>query len=797
VLLQDQYADAKDPDRKQRRCAISLEVSPRIRSIDYSDLCEDIGLAEQLQLYESAVGTLFDDLSKQMPVIGKDGLNYSPNIRDTAISNNLCDSIGKSVGKKERALTDHFAWLWEHMRMLSKPDVPGVKQQSPYSLIDYQTKMAPGTRLQPDGLFVHKDITQETFATAHMILEAKWATCENGLDDEDLGQIGDYVLRIWTEQYTRIFVPVLLLHGGNVSLMVFTRQGVCVAELGPICVRQVKSQFVTGSDVTRMVRTADYNANNMVRLDERIDRPVKIFRRTSYMYRSKFADRPVILKLTWTPTYCYPEGAGYMMISEACNGYIPEVYLSGVLVKNSFGYRLEFLVLEDCGIPIDTYAIRCRNVGTKAEQFSATLAKSIKHVSECLAKAYAAGVLHRDISAGNIAIKGGQARLIDWGYSRARSDIDIPNLDEIERLFAFDNEAASMEERQHDSLTGTNLFMSVQMLMGSTERSLIHDLESLFFVGLYTLAKFQGSIGPKCDKLPLGFRRVGNEETAAIRVGCLSTKNLYLENFGIRDCPDVIAQVFDSMYQTLFMHNGRYIGGQMLADSNYAREIDLDMASKFMDTQILLTKSCSDLEMSGSQLLDESIVEGLSIDFLVYNVYGFSCYALFNTAFFFNKHIGDEYARRNDGHENLVRFNDLFFSYHALVLSLVTFAQSFYYKLGCSMIKYVPQAWLNYERKSTIGWSIHNIMLDFTGGTLSFAQLILDAVRSGNVTEALGNPVKFGMGLASIGFDLVFMAQHFVLYTDRYDPRDIEAQVRYQSAPLSYGSTDSSDVSTF
>ncbi|KAJ2541803.1 hypothetical protein GGF49_003392, partial [Coemansia sp. RSA 1853] len=772
----DQYADAKDPDRKQRRCAISLEVSPRIRSIDYSDLCEDIGLAEQLQLYESAVGTLFDDLSKQMPVIGKDGLNYSPNIRDTAISNNLCDSIGKSVGKKERALTDHFAWLWEHMRMLSKPDVPGVKQQSPYSLIDYQTKMAPGTRLQPDGLFVHKDITQETFATAHMILEAKWATCENGLDDEDLGQIGDYVLRIWTEQYTRIFVPVLLLHGGNVSLMVFTRQGVCVAELGPICVRQVKSQvigsakiaktlqriwfiltlstssfghicnvtnnkqrlqFVTGSDVTRMVRTADYNANNMVRLDERIDRPVKIFRRTSYMYRSKFADRPVILKLTWTPTYCYPEGAGYMMISEACNGYIPEVYLSGVLVKNSFGYRLEFLVLEDCGIPIDTYAIRCRNVGTKAEQFSATLAKSIKHVSECLAKAYAAGVLHRDISAGNIAIKGGQARLIDWGYSRARSDIDIPNLDEIERLFAFDNEAASMEERQHDSLTGTNLFMSVQMLMGSTERSLIHDLESLFFVGLYTLAKFQGSIGPKCDKLPLGFRRVGNEETAAIRVGCLSTKNLYLENFGIRDCPDVIAQVFDS------------------------------------------------------------IVEGLSIDFLVYNVYGFSCYALFNTAFFFNKHIGDEYARRNDGHENLVRFNDLFFSYHALVLSLVTFAQSFYYKLGCSMIKYVPQAWLNYERKSTIGWSIHNIMLDFTGGTLSFAQLILDAVRSGNVTEALGNPVKFGMGLASIGFDLVFMAQHFVLYTDRYDPRDIEAQVRYQSAPLSYGSTDSSDVSTF
>ncbi|KAJ1959899.1 hypothetical protein GGI12_004097, partial [Dipsacomyces acuminosporus] len=228
-------------------------------------------------------------------------------------------------------------------------------------------------------------------------------------------------------------------------------------------------------------------------------------------------------------------------------------------------------------------------------------------------------------------------------------------------------------------------------------------------------------------------------------------------------------------------------------------------------------------------------VEGLSIDFLVYNVYGFACYALFNTAFYFNKAIGEEYERRNDGHKNLVRFNDLFFSYHALALSIITFVQSFYYKrapaqessltvrifffstaiglilvslfssgyntvyylsfikLGCSMIKYVPQAWLNYRRRSTVGWSIHNIILDFTGGTLSFAQLILDAARSGSILEALGNPVKLGMGLASIGFDLLFITQHYVLYTDRYDSQDIEAQLRYQDIP-NYGSAENSDA---
>ncbi|KAJ2520001.1 hypothetical protein GGI11_002412 [Coemansia sp. RSA 2049] len=229
-------------------------------------------------------------------------------------------------------------------------------------------------------------------------------------------------------------------------------------------------------------------------------------------------------------------------------------------------------------------------------------------------------------------------------------------------------------------------------------------------------------------------------------------------------------------------------------------------------------------------------VEGLSIDFLVYNVYGFACYAIFNTAFFFSRRIADEYERRNDGHQNLVRFNDLFFSYHALFICLVMFAQSFYYKraptqrasltartyfystiaglvlmplfstvystvyflsfikLGCSLIKYIPQAWMNYQRKSTVGWSIHNIILDFTGGTLSFAQLILDAVRSGNVAEALGNPVKFGLGLVSIAFDVLFLVQHYVLYTDRFDPSDVEAQLQYQGVQAGYGSTDNSDA---
>lgn len=50
-----------------------------------------------------------------------------------------------------------------------------------------------------------------------------------------------------------------------------------------------------------------------------------------------------------------------------------------------------------------------------------------------------------------------------------------------------------------------------------------------------------------------------------------------------------------------------------------------------------------------------------------------------------------------------------------------------YVKLVCTVIKYCPQVYVNYKRKSTEGWSINQILLDFTGGVLSLAQLLIDS----------------------------------------------------------------------
>jgi len=201
--------------------------------------------------------------------------------------------------------------------------------------------------------------------------------------------------------------------------------------------------------------------------------------------------------------------------------------------------------------------------------------------------------------------------------------------------------------------------------------------------------------------------------------------------------------------------------------------------------------------------------QGLSVDFCALNVLGFACYTAYNASLFWNESIREQYREKFDS-EVTVQSNDVAFAIHALALSSITLAQIIYYrgsekaskiilffivlilllcatvpmlilkfklytwldylyvlsfvKIGISLIKYIPQVILNYRRKSTEGWSIWNILLDFTGGVLSDTQLVLDCADMGDFTYITGNLAKFGLGFVSILFDLIFMTQHYILY---------------------------------
>lgn len=196
-------------------------------------------------------------------------------------------------------------------------------------------------------------------------------------------------------------------------------------------------------------------------------------------------------------------------------------------------------------------------------------------------------------------------------------------------------------------------------------------------------------------------------------------------------------------------------------------------------------------------------------------------------ALYYSSLIRAQYAARYKGLTPTVQLNDIAFAAHGMVLSMVTTSQYFfprawgfapsignkpsrfilgiffgsvvgvvvvifvvlgsperdstseavaswvwldaiyavsYVKLIITLIKYTPQVIVNYRNRSTRGWSILQILLDFSGGILSIAQQSVDSYLQRDWSGITGNPVKFALGNVSMIYDLIFMTQHYVLY---------------------------------
>ncbi|EDV22287.1 uncharacterized protein TRIADDRAFT_29291, partial [Trichoplax adhaerens] len=216
-------------------------------------------------------------------------------------------------------------------------------------------------------------------------------------------------------------------------------------------------------------------------------------------------------------------------------------------------------------------------------------------------------------------------------------------------------------------------------------------------------------------------------------------------------------------------------------------------------------------------------VIGLNFDYLALNITGFIAYSIFNIGIFWVDEIKMEYEKLHPYGIIPVRGNDVFFAIHAAVITGFTIFQCFIYergdqklswtatalvsgswlfaiislivaiagklswltylyflsyvKLGITLIKYVPQAYMNYRRKSTVGWSIGNVLLDFTGGSFSLLQMFLLAYNSDDWGSIFGDPTKFGLGLFSVCFDILFIFQHYVLYKNRDKGSGYEALI--------------------
>ncbi|KAJ2701196.1 hypothetical protein H4R19_005427, partial [Coemansia spiralis] len=100
-----------------------------------------------------------------------------------------------------------------------------------------------------------------------------------------------------------------------------------------------------------------------------------------------------------------------------------------------------------------------------------------------LVMAQSIGVLHRDISAGNITTLDNQASIIDWGFAKLiPREIVGTNLDELARAWDFDGQQVLQNEDEHDGLIGTGDYMSIPVLIGARNRGVVKDMESALYV---------------------------------------------------------------------------------------------------------------------------------------------------------------------------------------------------------------------------------------------------------------------------------------------------------------------------
>lgn len=213
-------------------------------------------------------------------------------------------------------------------------------------------------------------------------------------------------------------------------------------------------------------------------------------------------------------------------------------------------------------------------------------------------------------------------------------------------------------------------------------------------------------------------------------------------------------------------------------------------------------------------------VSGLSFDFEIYNLFGFTTYSIYNIRGYINDNLGT----------GVIEIQDIVFAVHALFITTVTVSQIIYYfdprdklqkisnititlilvlawgafllvvlenwlkyyspevkenrkyifnsliymgwcKVIITLVKYIPPAISNYKRKSTIGWNIHNILCDFVGGTFSLLQNLVDSSRDDISSTSKGqqkglNVAKYALSFISLFFDVIFITQHYILYKD-------------------------------
>ncbi|KAJ2250354.1 hypothetical protein GGH97_000753 [Coemansia sp. RSA 475] len=475
------------------------------------------------------------------------------------------------------------------------------------------------------GVGYMKHITRH-ISSVHIPIVVQPATIDDEIPDSVFGEMADYAHAIWTCQSTRLFVPVLLIHGVQLSLVVFTRDkwrrvdfgslaytdnqpnanafnilfhAICTLlyflslppqKFGHFCdvSRCIwgKYEFVHRRELANLDQNSvlvDVNINDNstdssinIYSSNRIKRTVNMRGRFAHVFRVEKNGRDFILKLAWAPVDQLPESAVYDALKAANIPNIPLIFDSGIIIENSFGYRVEYLLIEDCGISLTKYLLTQSHWDMK--WMSDNAAKPMSQIVECIYNAWNAGILHRDISASNILVKGGHIRIIDWGSATLLENSSI-DIDAIETKWLFKKETDKYNKYKPDS-AGTSLYKSIPVLIGATQRSIVDDIESALYVVLESVFKTR----PDNLKVePIALRLESEQSLAFVRGCCLSDVDYYRQAFGIPYCSERFAWLMDTFREYLFVRNGEYIGSKLAMQPLFERTVEIQQLERILD----------------------------------------------------------------------------------------------------------------------------------------------------------------------------------------------------------------------
>ncbi|KAJ2484890.1 hypothetical protein IWW37_006083, partial [Coemansia sp. RSA 2050] len=605
----DEYSLREELERIEYRRKLVEELHRKGagEEMEFPTLMSILGLDDKYDEYKSNTNSVFDQLAKDIPTVS---------------------SVVAAGGRQERRaefLGKHYIeGLKRVLDMLSKSPPHGLPQahsSNLYKYTDCQNEPLEPTKLMPGLVFSSRPKFASSMYKAHIILEGEQPMDRTSAYNNHLGQLADYALELKKLQPMRKFVPILFLFGGQLDLVTFVHGRYYRTEIGPIL-------YVQGSDrkmyhgmvcealrdlwfiLTLPVHEFGHFVDSLVMPDYvqldvaarpallvpirakgrynfevhgRIDRKVHITGRRTYLFHVSYEGNDAIFKMTWLPKNRLPEGAVYRVLEDGSVPSTPTVYASGVLVDDFCGYRLEYLVMEHCGKPIVDYLQATRSDWASEANVADTVTMCVQSVAQTLVAAFRSNVLHRDISAGNITVKGGRVYVIDWGCAKLTEKPSDEQAADMLSRWGFDSSNVVQKESEKDSFTGTPLYMSIQMLFNVRRRGIVNDIESLFYVIMDSLSERARG---KDSEGALGFVFHSEPSLAMLRIGILGDDQRYLENFGVKSIGSAaLRDIVDSMRKFLFFEGETYIGGRL--QGIYDRKMDLGVAKRFMNLETL------------------------------------------------------------------------------------------------------------------------------------------------------------------------------------------------------------------